>query len=309
LQTEHENVRAALRWAIGSDEGETAMRIVAATWRFWHLAGLLSEGRRWADTVLSLPSARGRTMARARALAAAGSLAYWQNDEPSVRRAYEEALSLGRELGDERAVAEGTYNLAFAHGLAPTHERSHELFLESQRRFESVDYQVGAANSLWALAMMARLSGDFETARAQAEESVQLLRDLGDLFGLIDALGELGRAAIELGDYEVARRSLLEALDPLEAVGYRTAIAIALDSLAELENRTGQPVRALHLAGAAEALKEAAGGQVPPEFAALSDLRRATRNSLSQDRITTAWEEGRKMSLQEAVAYARDSGA
>jgi non-specific serine/threonine protein kinase len=305
LQIEHDNLRAALRWAIAADEGEVGLRIVGAVWRFWHLAGHLSEGRRWASAVLALPSAAAGTAARARALAAAGGLAYWQNDAPVVRDAYEEALAISGELGDEPGIAEGTYNLAFAYGLVPTKARSRALFLQSREMFERLGDARGMADALWALAMLARLAGDYEIAKRQADESVRLLRKLGDAFGLVDALGELGRATLELGDFETARSSFLETLEALAPIGYRTAVAITLDSLAALENRLGYPVRALRLAGAAEALKESAGGQVPPEFADLPDPRHAVRPLLGEERIAAAWEEGRAMSLDEAVAYAR----
>jgi predicted ATPase/class 3 adenylate cyclase len=304
LQTEHENLRAALRWAIEADQGEIGLRIVAALWRFWHLAGHLSEGRRWADAVLALPSAAGRTVARARALAAAGGLAYWQNDVPAVRDAYEEAVAISRELGDEAGVAEGTYNLAFAYGLVPSKARSRTLFLQSREMFERLGNRLGVADTLWALAMLEGLEGDPHTARRQADESVRLHRELGDAFGLVDALQEKGRAALELGELEVARSSFLETLEGLAPIGYRTGVAIALDALAALEISLGHPVRALRLAGAAEALKESAGGQVPPEFA-YPDPRHAVRASLREERIASAWDEGRAMGLEEAVAYAR----
>ena len=302
LQLEHENLRAALRWAIDGDEGEIGLRIVAALWRFWHLAGHLSEGRRWAHAVLALPSAAGRTVARARALAAAGGLAYWQNDVPAVRVAYEEAVAISRELGDEAVLAEGTYNLAFAYGLVPSKAQSRALFLQSREMFERLGNRLGVADTLWALAMLEGIDGDPLTAKRQADESVRQHRELGDAFGLVDALQEQGRAPSSWG-LEVARSSFLETLEGLAPVGYRTGVAIALDALAALEIRLGHPVRALRLAGAAEALKEAAGGQVPPEFA-YPDPRPAARTALPEERIASAWAEGRAMSLDEAVAYA-----
>ena len=305
LQDEHENLRAAIRWAVEADEGEIGLRIVGALWRFWHLAGHLSEGRRWANAVLALPSAAGRTIARIRALAAAGGLAYWQNDLPAVREAYEEAVAISRELGDEESLAESTYNLAFAYGLVPSKARSRELFLSSREMFERLDNRLGVADTLWALAMIEALEGDPSTARRQAEESVRLHRELGDAFGLVDALQEQGRAALELGEMDVARSSFVETLEGLASIGYRTGVAIALDALAALEMRVGHPVRALRLAGAAEALKEAAGGQVPPEFA-YPDPRRNAPTSLPEARITSAWNDGRAMSLEAAVAYARE---
>ena len=308
LQTEHDNLRAALRWSIEHDDADIGLRIVGALWRFWHLAGHLSEGRRWAAAVLDLPSAAGRTAARAKALSAAGGLAYWQGDVPAVRAAYDEAAAICEELGDEASRAQATYDLAFAYGLVPTKAHSRRLFEASREMFERVGNAVGIADTLWALAMMAGLAGDYAAARSLADESVRRHRELGDAFGLVDALSELGRATRELGEFDTARSCFLEALHALAPIGYRTAVAITLDNLAALENRLGHHLRALRLAGAAEALTESAGGQVPPEFADLPDLRQAARAAHSEERIAQAWAQGRAMNLAEAVDYARTNG-
>jgi len=305
LQLDHDNLRAALSWAIENDEAEIGLRLVGALWRFWHLGGHLSEGRRWASAVLSLPAAAPRTSARAKALSALGGLAYWQNDVPAVRAAYEEALAISREIGDETGVAEGTYNLGFAYGLVPTRAGSRDLFLASRQMFERLGNRRGVADSLWALALLDGLKGNHVIARTQAEDSVRLHREVGDAFGLVDSLHVLGRAAFELEDLEVARSIHLETLDFLEPVGYRTAIAEALDHLAAHENKLGHPRRAMRLGGAAEALKESAGSQVPPEFNDLPDPRVAARASLNDEEIAAAWDEGRAMTMSEAVAFAR----
>ena len=305
LQLDHDNLRAALSWAIEKDEAEIGLRLVGALWRFWHLGGHLSEGRRWASAVLSLPSAKPRTSARAKALTALGGLAYWQNDVPAVRSVYEEALAISREIGDEAAVAEGTYNLGFAYGLVPTRAGSRELFLASRQMFERLGNRRGVADSLWALALLDGLKGNHVIARTQAEASVRLHREVGDAFGLVDSLHVLGRAAFELEDLEVARSIHLETLRFLEPVGYRTAIAEALDHLAAHENKLGHATRAMRLGGASEALKESAGSQVPPEFNDLPDPHVAARATLDDEEIASAWEEGRAMTLPEAVALAR----
>jgi predicted ATPase/DNA-binding SARP family transcriptional activator len=308
LQAEHENLRAALRWSIEHDDADVGLRIVGALWRFWHLDGHLSEGRRWTAAVLDLPSTAGRTVARAKALSAAGGLAYWQGDVPAVRAAYEEAAAICEELGDQARRAQATYDLAFAYGLVPTQAHSRRLFEAGREMFERVGNAVGVADTLWALAMMTGLAGDYAAARNLAEESVRAHRERGDAFGLVDALSELGRATRELGQFDTARSCFLEALQGLAPIGYRTAVAITLDNLAALENRLGHHIRALRLAGAAEALTESAGGRVPPEFADLPDLRQAARAAHPEERIAQAWAQGRAMSLTEAVDYARTNG-
>jgi predicted ATPase/class 3 adenylate cyclase len=54
VSREHDNLRAALRRTIDGADGETAMRIAGALWRFWQQRGHLSEGRRWCREALGL---------------------------------------------------------------------------------------------------------------------------------------------------------------------------------------------------------------------------------------------------------------
>ncbi|MDQ4129292.1 MAG: helix-turn-helix domain-containing protein, partial [Actinomycetota bacterium] len=61
LEREHDDLRAALRWAVGDREVETAARLALALWRFWMDCYSLGEGLRWVEAVLALDGAGGRT--------------------------------------------------------------------------------------------------------------------------------------------------------------------------------------------------------------------------------------------------------
>jgi predicted ATPase/class 3 adenylate cyclase len=305
LELEHDNLRASLRWAIELGHAADGLRLVGALWRFWHLHGHLAEGRRWAEEILALPASSGRTSDRAGALTALGGLAYWQEDVPAFRGAYEEALAIARGLGDRSGEAEGMYNLAYAPAYEGDLAGAVRMFEESRAIFEELGITRGVADVLWILGISARLEGDLERSRALAEEGLRLHREAGDMFGATDALHTLGRVALAQGDLATAASSFLQALDNDEQMGNRTGMAIVLDNLAAKASAEGRHLRALRLAGASEAIKEGAGGHAPPPLMDLPDPREAAGEALGEAAVAAAWDEGRAMSLEQAVAYAR----
>jgi predicted ATPase/class 3 adenylate cyclase len=305
LEEEHDNVRAALRWSIDVSDAATALRLIGAVWRFWHLHSHLADGRRWAEEVLALPGAAGRTRDRIRGLTAFGGVTYWQQDVPAFRRAYEQALAIATELPDPAEVAEQTYNLSFALALEGDFEGMIAVINRCRALFEGLGNRRGVADCLWILGIAARIGGDLDQSRSLEAESIRIHREIGDRFGGTVALYALGRTAMEQGDLDVAEASFLEALANDAAVGNRTGIGVILDNLAAKARVEGDHLRALRIGGASEAIKEAAGAQAPPAFLDLPDLREEARQAIGEAAIAAAWNEGRAMTLEQAVSYAR----
>ncbi|MFN8514149.1 MAG: hypothetical protein U0232_06045 [Thermomicrobiales bacterium] len=79
LDREHDNLRAALRWAIDRGDAGVALRFGAVLWRFWPSRGHLAEGRAWLAELLALPGPLDPEL-RARVLHGAGRLALESND-------------------------------------------------------------------------------------------------------------------------------------------------------------------------------------------------------------------------------------
>jgi non-specific serine/threonine protein kinase len=306
LHLEHDNLRAALDWMLETDEGEIALRMVAALWRFWHLHGDLTAGRRWIEAALSLPSSRDQSATRGWALLAAGSLAYWQLDPDRAAASYRQGLQLFTELGDPTGIAEATYDSAFGLALQGDVPGSLALLRESRTLFESLGNRRGVADSLFGLCMVTRLSGDPDAARAAGEEGLRIHRELRDSFGVYGSLYAAGRAAADQGDLAAARTHFLEALAMAEAFGDRTGMALSLDLFAELEILKGNPMRAVELAGASQKLKDSIAGQAPPELVHLLDPRERAQQALSDAELGGAWERGRAMTLDSALALAKE---
>ena len=85
LEADLDNLRAALDHATASVETETALRFVAALWRFWQIRGYLLEGIGRAKAVVAMPGTEAYPAPRLAALEALGGLAWWVADYETCR--------------------------------------------------------------------------------------------------------------------------------------------------------------------------------------------------------------------------------
>src|SRR5215211_7750321 len=104
LEGEHDNIREALSWVLERGEGELALRLGAALWRFWHVRGYLSEGTRWMEQALA-GGGPAPAQTRVKVLEGMGWLVQLLGDTERAEATYEEMLKLSRELGDKGNTA------------------------------------------------------------------------------------------------------------------------------------------------------------------------------------------------------------
>jgi len=104
LADEHDNLRAALAWALESGDAATALRLTGALGWFWFIHGHWSEGRRWTERALAAGADLEASL-RAPALNHLGGFALQQLDHALALPVLEEALALWQTLGDERWIA------------------------------------------------------------------------------------------------------------------------------------------------------------------------------------------------------------
>jgi predicted ATPase/class 3 adenylate cyclase len=307
-EREHDNLQAALRWAIEAGETGQGMRAAAAMWRFWHQRGHFAVGRTLLERQLAEPDV-GRTATRAKAHGAAGSLAYWQTDPQGTEGHYEESLAIYRELGDKKGIADGVYNIAFVPILRGQHfEQSRHMLEQALGLYREIGDEEGIAKSKGDIAFFLTMEGEYEKALPLVEEAVARSRTRGDMFHLADDLLGLGQINRLLGNHEDSRAAYLQALDILERADSPAGIASALQMMSPLEGARGRHDRAVRLFAAAEAINESIGGGHPPEASLIGDPVGEAREALGDEVVDRAIAEGRAMTRGEAVAYAREEG-
>jgi predicted ATPase/class 3 adenylate cyclase len=304
--TEHANIRAALRWAIDRGEAGRAQAAAGALWRFWHQRGHLAEGRRWLEEILAMPSGQARTAARAKALTAAGGIAWW-SDQGASRALYEEALAIERELGDPARLAEALYNQSFA--VAAEHDLTSaaRLLDESLELFRRLGDEPGVARVLGMQVVPDAMAGDWDRVVAKLQEVAAIWRRLGDRLQLAFTLIWLAFAHGRTGRRADARATALEALELFREADNATGVALAFLDLAFLLTWEGRHTDAIRMAGVSEATRQRAGGGPTPGFGGMleGDPVAEARAHLTEVAAQRAWQEGLTLSVEEAVALAR----
>src|SRR5206468_1048879 len=82
--------------------------------------------------------------------------------------------------------------------------------------------------------VLARMLGDYVSARACLEESLAILREIGGRSGTAYLLNNLGMVDTAQGEYAAARADLAESLDISREMGNKISIAASLNGLGNL---------------------------------------------------------------------------
>ncbi len=312
IEREHDNLRAALGWAVQEREVGTGARLALALWWFWIERGYLSDGRRWMETLLALDGAGGPTgktqrklpvRTKARLIHVTGILSMVQGDHDRAVVLHEEAMSMYRKMDHKKGESASLRELGFVAYERGDYERAvrlHEGSLALAREFATT---FSIAWSLRALADAVCERGDLRRARTLLEESLALSRCEEHAWGIARTLASLGSVECEADEYARALRFYEESLDLGRRIGMNLTILRCLEGLTRVAVAQGRMERAAWLIGAAVALREDKGWPLPPAKRAKYKRTMATvRRALGEEAFEVEWARGHALPLEEAIA-------
>ena len=214
LEAEHDEIRAAMKWS-KADAGcvELCLDIVGSMFWFWNLRAYLTEGRRWADSVLAAarPRVKGDSEGLGKALYCAGGLAFMHGDYPAARELLEENAGVWTRLANHRRLG---YTLIVLGMVALNQNRLEEARQHEERcvaLFKEVDDRWGLALAFNDLGNVFLESGDIAAARSKYEHSLAVWRELDDQWGYGLATSNLAKLCYRTGDVLMAKQLLINA--------------------------------------------------------------------------------------------------
>ena len=345
LESDHDNVRQALRWAIDADEVELAQGLAGTLYRFWLIRSYVDEGRTWLDQVLAMSDLSSES--RARALLGAGTLALTHNDLIPARDFLSMAVTAFRQGGDVRLLLASMHNMGQSLLSLADYPGATALIDEELRLAEEVGDRDSAAFALVTLGDLALARDDRADARERFEQAVSMARATGSVellgntltitvtgllvvdevdlarkyVGELQALGRNANAPgrhVVLGGMVVARGGQVEEGLSMMREGianFRTlrgyaklagVLRGAFDEWARIESARGASERAATLLGGADQLVGGAK-RLPHEQAAVDRGRRAMEDAISPEAFERAWQKGMNFSFDELLDFAINS--
>lgn len=309
LALDHANLRSATQWSIEAGQTELALRLVAALWRYWQIDGHLNDGRVLTNEALAMARAEAPTAARLAAITAAAGIAYWRSETALADQLYREQLAIAEQLGDDRAVADATFNLIFTRYIQGDFQGALATIAEAERRFRLLGDEVGLARTEWTRGTVAMHAGDLPGAIQIMERSASTFEAIGDAWYHAMAAGSLGWAYWVAGNKPVAHQWLFRSLTETRAMRDIASMTIGLPAMAVWALDARGPEVAASLLGTFETLRERYGVDPPAGLNFLIEtvkpIERA-RETLGNAAFETAFERGRRMDLDEAFAMISD---
>jgi non-specific serine/threonine protein kinase len=305
LETEHDNLRAALEWSRTEEGGaEAGLRLAGALYWFWFLRGYWSDGRQWLEVALA-GSGDAPSYARPKVLRGAAHLAWRQGDLERATALCEQGLVMCRDLGDREGSAWLLSYLGVVATQRGDYARAAALLDESLGLCEALGNKwLGSAALVW-LGIVARYQNDYGMAATFAEKGLAYAMEVGDRWRVARQLRILGILALHHEEWERAAEFYKESLTLSREVGDRPGTEEGLEGLAGVAGAQGHYEQAARLFGAAEALSIALGLHRPPLDQGDYERRVAsTRAALEPTAFAAAWARGTEMSPEQAIEYA-----
>jgi non-specific serine/threonine protein kinase len=237
VEGEHDNLRAALKWAAEHRDVETGTRLAGALGRFWNLRGHLTEGRQWAEAFLALgscPAVVEGCAYRTKLLHTASGLAMAQGDLAAAADFAKEGLALARACGNRQEEAGCLLLVGHVARLQGQFDRAATCLEHSLALQRALADPWGIAGALEALATLANWQGEDERAATLRAESLALFRSVGAVRETAVALFWLGELACRRGEHARAAALDEESLAVFRSLGDERSVASALAALGDV---------------------------------------------------------------------------
>jgi predicted ATPase/DNA-binding SARP family transcriptional activator len=305
LASDLENIRSALNFCKANPNHlEIGSETAANLHWFWLVNNQLTEGYDWINKLM-MESSLSKA-AQAQALLSAGFISCWRGDFAPARSTLEKSLGLFEKLGNKAGVAFSLHGQGFAANGLGEPIRAGSLFGKCLEIAKKIDDKWIISFALHFIAVGTSFQGNYDLARSQFGEHIQLTHEgMGNAQGIGFSLFHLGRIDRLQGNFVSAQVNFSESIKLFWHIGDKRGLGYSLFGFACLAQVLEEPDRAARLFGVVDSIRENLGTLLEAILQSeYEQAKAAIQDVLGEESLQTAWSEGYKMTLGEAVQYA-----
>ena len=262
LDTEHDNLRAALAWGVDTGDADVAQRTAAALNWFWIVRRHVTEAGGWFDRALAIEG--GSPEARASALVQGGFMRAMvkQEDLEGCLARIREGLSLFLQQQDGPGLGTAKSYEAVLLWWQRYFEESSPKFAEVQASARAGGFEWGDAFCDFFLGSTSWFLGDLARAREHYTRALEIFQSVGDLAMIAWSLLPLANIALDADELDESATLYNQSLPMMVDVGDRLGVGIVLLGLGMAEHYRGNKDESERLITEAQAhVREGSGGQ------------------------------------------------
>jgi predicted ATPase/DNA-binding SARP family transcriptional activator len=252
VSTDHDNFAAALEWSWEKGDHDALLRLAAAHWPYWYWGEGLGW-RHWLPEAINrcdTPSP-----ARVEALIALASLLQRSGEDAQRSEAlFGEAKDVAVGLASEQLVAQVDFYQAFVFLSHGDPRKAENPLRDSLRRSKNADF-IGWCH--WCLGWIALLENHLDEAAMEFQTSLQLADQVDDESMRAHVRPALALVAALRGDHETARRIAAQGIRNAERiVGAHRVLMMALALAGQVAILSGDDSAGAHVSRLLRVLRE-----------------------------------------------------
>lgn len=304
IETESDNVRAAMDWAASAHRTLPGLRLASRLGRYWSIRSEYSEGVFWLRRMMAAPNVAAYPVDQAWALFFLGYISFFKGDRSTMQQALNQSFEMARACGDRRCEA---YALDFL-GAFALGDRDFALadqrYQDSQLIMRETGDTWGVALTLWHLGASRKDQCDDECALQLWEQALSIYRTAGDSFRTGVLLRVIGLERIRSGDADEGLDMLRQALQSAVSLRAKFEIANTLWTFGEAAAHCMQTPTAEPLLMAALGVYDTLGSLRSTNPQLLETDRARLWFDRHKEQVEAAFAEGRIPDIEEAIELA-----
>jgi non-specific serine/threonine protein kinase len=270
LERMRDNLRGALDWAIETGQTKVALELARKLHWFWFVRGDHTEGQQWLARVLEMQDTSTHPKEQAEVLTQLANHIVIRTGNNQAQPFVEQALFIARAHQDKHNIAKALLILGLISMYEKKFMKAQAILRESQGLFQHVQDEWGYANATMALGTTFWEDKDWATALLLSQKAFARFQELGDRYFQSVTLRHIGFTSVNLGDLTNGMAALRESL----------LLAQQLHSKYEI------------------------GTWWQEDKIELAKILTACRMELDEAELIAATEQGRAMTIEQAIAYA-----